>query len=68
MRIKDYHLVSLFNSFSVKEKRLLLKRRLHVVSSHWLEDSLQREEKLCEGIYSLRPKDMEESDTEEESE
>uniref|UniRef100_A0A1J3K4K0 DNA ligase n=1 Tax=Noccaea caerulescens TaxID=107243 RepID=A0A1J3K4K0_NOCCA len=59
---------SVSKSFSVKEKRLLLKRRLHVVSSHWLEDSLQREEKLCEDIYSLRPKDMEESDTEEESE
>ena len=37
----------------------------HVVSSHWLEESLQREEKLCEDVYTLRPKYMEESDTEE---
>lgn len=47
------------------EKRLLLKKRLHVVSSRWLEDSLQREEKLCKDVYNLRPKYMEESDTEE---
>ncbi|CAH2069661.1 unnamed protein product, partial [Thlaspi arvense] len=52
-------------SKSETEKRHLLKRRLHVVSSQWLEDSLQREQKLCEDVYSLRPKDMEESDTEE---
>lgn len=54
-----------FNSFSEKEKRLLLKRRLHVVNSNWLEDSLQREQKLSEDVYTLRPKSKEESDTEE---
>ncbi|ANM71015.1 DNA ligase IV [Arabidopsis thaliana] len=59
----DFTLVS--KSFSEMEKRLLLKKRLHVVSSHWLEESLQREEKLCEDVYTLRPKYMEESDTEE---
>ncbi|WZZ89909.1 hypothetical protein YC2023_118488 [Brassica napus] len=52
-------------SKSEKEKRLLLKRRLHVVNSNWLEDSLQREQKLSEDVYTLRPKSMEESDTEE---
>ncbi|XP_010443392.1 PREDICTED: DNA ligase 4-like isoform X1 [Camelina sativa] len=56
---------SVSKSFSEVEKRLLLKRRLHVVNSHWLEDSLQREQKLCEDVYTLRPKYMEESDTEE---
>ncbi|XP_018511250.1 DNA ligase 4 isoform X2 [Brassica rapa] len=56
---------SVSKSFSEKEKRLLLKRRLHVVSSNWLEDSLQREERVCEEVYTLRPKSMEESDTEE---
>ncbi|XP_022549016.2 DNA ligase 4 isoform X2 [Brassica napus] len=56
---------SVSKSFSEKEKRLLLKRRLHVVSSNWLEDSLQREQKVCEEVYTLRPKSMEESDTEE---
>jgi len=65
MRIKTLFIWSLFNSFSEMEKRLLLKKRLHVVSSHWLEESLQREEKLCEDVYTLRPKYMEESDTEE---
>ncbi|ESQ42689.1 hypothetical protein EUTSA_v10012474mg [Eutrema salsugineum] len=53
------------SSFSEMEKRRLLKRGLHVVSAHWLEDSLQREQKLCEDVYTLRPKHMEESDTEE---
>lgn len=43
----------------------MLKRRLHVVSSNWLEESLQREQKLSEEVYTLRPKYMEESDTEE---
>ncbi|XP_010483218.1 PREDICTED: DNA ligase 4-like isoform X2 [Camelina sativa] len=56
---------SVSKNFSEVEKRLLLKRRLHVVNSHWLEDSLQREQKLCEDVYTLRPKYMEESDTEE---
>ncbi|XP_024012561.1 DNA ligase 4 isoform X2 [Eutrema salsugineum] len=56
---------SVSKSFSEMEKRRLLKRGLHVVSAHWLEDSLQREQKLCEDVYTLRPKHMEESDTEE---
>ncbi|KAL1217452.1 DNA ligase 4 [Cardamine amara subsp. amara] len=56
---------SLLESFSEMETRLLLKRRLHVVSSHWLEDSLQREQKVSEDVYTLRPKYMEQSDTEE---
>ncbi|CAF2331015.1 BnaA10g11190D [Brassica napus] len=56
---------SVSKSFSEKEKRLLMKRRLHVVNSNWLEDSLQREQKLSEEVYTLRPKSMEESDTEE---
>ncbi|KAL0734964.1 hypothetical protein Bca4012_011174 [Brassica carinata] len=56
---------SVSKSFSEREKRLLLKRRLHVVNSSWLEESLQREQKLCEDVYTLRPKHMEESDTEE---
>ncbi|CAH8355367.1 unnamed protein product [Eruca vesicaria subsp. sativa] len=56
---------SVSKSFSEKEKRLLLKRRLHVVSLNWLEESLQREQKLSEEVYTLRPKHMDESDTEE---
>lgn len=56
---------SVSDSFSEKEKRLLLKRRLYVVSSNWLEESLEREQKLSEDVYTLRPKYMEESDTEE---
>lgn len=65
MRIERLFCCLSSNSFSEKEKRLLLKRRLHVVSSNWLEDSLQREQKVCEEVYTLRPKSMEESDTEE---
>ncbi|XP_020879936.1 DNA ligase 4 isoform X2 [Arabidopsis lyrata subsp. lyrata] len=65
MAEKSLDFASVSKSFSEMEKRLLLKKRLHVVSSRWLEDSLQREEKLCEDVYNLRPKYMEESDTEE---
>ncbi|KFK27271.1 hypothetical protein AALP_AA8G360400 [Arabis alpina] len=57
--------ISLSKSFNETEKCLLLKKRRHVVSSHWLEDCLQREQKLCEDVYNLRPNYMEESDTEE---
>ncbi|XP_023637186.1 DNA ligase 4 isoform X1 [Capsella rubella] len=56
---------SVSKCFSEVEKPLLLKRKLWVVNSHWLEESLLREQKLCEDVYTLRPKYMEESDTEE---
>ncbi|XP_010545385.1 PREDICTED: DNA ligase 4 isoform X2 [Tarenaya hassleriana] len=56
---------SLMKSVDEMEKRLLLKKGLHVVSMQWLEESLQREQKLIEDTYSLRPSNMVESETEE---
>lgn len=39
----------------MREKRFLLKGMLHVVQSQWLEDSLERNLRLPEETYSLKP-------------
>ncbi|CAK9179014.1 unnamed protein product [Ilex paraguariensis] len=49
----DFDAIS--NSFSAAEKHLLLSRRLHIVRSQWLEDSLEKGQKLLEETYSLKP-------------
>lgn len=43
-----------FDSFTSSEKHLLLKKGLHVVKSQWLEDCLERDQRLQEGPYSLK--------------
>ncbi|XP_031380675.1 DNA ligase 4-like isoform X1 [Punica granatum] len=47
----DLH--TLTESLSAKEKRLLRKSNLHVVSSKWLEDCLESDRKLPEDPYNL---------------
>ncbi|XP_021893120.1 DNA ligase 4, partial [Carica papaya] len=46
----------LMKSLGTEERCLLSRKKLHVVQSQWLEDSLEREQKLQEDAYSLKPK------------
>lgn len=43
------------NSFSGTEKRLIWNGKLHIVQSQWLEDCVEREQRLPEETYSLKP-------------
>ncbi|GAV59686.1 DNA_ligase_A_M domain-containing protein/DNA_ligase_A_N domain-containing protein/DNA_ligase_A_C domain-containing protein/PTCB-BRCT domain-containing protein [Cephalotus follicularis] len=61
----DVNFNSLLSSFIAADKQFLCSNRLHVVRSQWLEDSLQREQKLLEDSYSLKPSGMVESIAEE---
>ncbi|KAI6682626.1 hypothetical protein NL676_036507 [Syzygium grande] len=53
----------ILRSLCAPEKRLLSKKRLHVVDFKWLEDCMERGEKLPEDPYDLRTTWIEESDT-----
>ncbi|KAE9464229.1 hypothetical protein C3L33_03861, partial [Rhododendron williamsianum] len=55
--------VTVLKSYSSEEARLLRRRSLHVVWSQWLEDCLDREEKVQEETYSLKPTGLEESNS-----
>ncbi|KAI8565875.1 hypothetical protein RHMOL_Rhmol03G0295200 [Rhododendron molle] len=55
--------VTVLKSYSSEEARLLRRRSLHVVWSQWLEDSLDREERVQEETYSLKPTGLEESNS-----
>ncbi|XAR63749.1 DNA ligase (ATP) [Bertholletia excelsa] len=51
--------------FSSSEVNLLRGKSLHVVGSQWLEDCIDKEVKLLEETYSLKPAGLEESNCEE---
>uniref|UniRef100_A0A6N2KVK7 BRCT domain-containing protein n=1 Tax=Salix viminalis TaxID=40686 RepID=A0A6N2KVK7_SALVM len=51
----DVDFGSLVKSFTTAEKHFLLNKRLYVIGSQWLEDSLQRGHKLLEDTYNLKP-------------
>ncbi|TXG61119.1 hypothetical protein EZV62_012482 [Acer yangbiense] len=55
----DLNFESLIKSFNAAEKHLLLNKKLHVVGSQWLEDCLEREQKMEEYTYSLKPSETE---------
>ncbi|KAF7146971.1 hypothetical protein RHSIM_Rhsim03G0267200 [Rhododendron simsii] len=57
----DFDIV--LKSYSSEEARLLRRRSLHVVWSQWLEDCLDKEEKVQEETYSLKPTGLEESNS-----
>ncbi|XP_044472398.1 DNA ligase 4 isoform X2 [Mangifera indica] len=57
----DVNFDSLIKSISTTEKHLLWNKNLHVVGSQWLEDCIEREQKLEEDTYSLKPSGMEDS-------
>ncbi|XP_019197873.1 PREDICTED: DNA ligase 4 isoform X1 [Ipomoea nil] len=52
---------TLLRSFSVSEGRVMCSNKLHVVGSQWLEDCFEKNQKLPEGSYSLKPKNFEAS-------
>ncbi|KAA3485976.1 DNA ligase 4 isoform X1 [Gossypium australe] len=57
----DVDFDSLIKSCSFEEKNLVWKKGLHVVRSQWLENCLERGQKLREDQYSLKPNDFEET-------
>ncbi|KAK6272919.1 hypothetical protein POUND7_010002 [Theobroma cacao] len=57
----DVDFDSLIKSFSCAEKHLFWKKGLHVVGSQWLEDCLERGQKLQEDLYSLKLSEVEET-------
>ncbi|XP_022857520.1 DNA ligase 4 isoform X3 [Olea europaea var. sylvestris] len=52
---------TLLSSFSLTDRHLLHSRRLHVVGSQWLEDCFEKDQKLSEDHYSLKPSGFEET-------
>ncbi|EXC31206.1 DNA ligase 4 [Morus notabilis] len=48
-------LENVLQSFSGTEKRLIWNGKLHIVQSQWLEDCVEREQRLPEETYSLKP-------------
>lgn len=50
----------LYKSFPPAERRYLHDKRLHVVSNKWLEDSVEKQMKLPETTYDLKPDTLEE--------
>lgn len=61
----DVDFGSLVKSFTIAEKHFLLNKRLYVIGSQWLEDSLERGQKLLEDTYNLKPSGLEESNCKE---
>ncbi|KAG4167645.1 hypothetical protein ERO13_A13G208300v2 [Gossypium hirsutum] len=57
----DVDFDSLIKSCSFEEKNLVWKKGLHVVKSQWLENCIERGQKLREDQYSLKPNDFEET-------
>ncbi|OAY80518.1 DNA ligase 4 [Ananas comosus] len=50
----------LYKSFPPAQRRHLHKKRLHIVNSKWLEDSIENRKKLPEDAYNLKPDSLEE--------
>ncbi|XP_050216618.1 DNA ligase 4 [Mercurialis annua] len=55
----------LTKSFTVSEKHLLRNKKLHVIGYRWLEDSLEKQKKLQEDAFSLKPFGLQESNIED---
>ncbi|KDP41107.1 hypothetical protein JCGZ_03237 [Jatropha curcas] len=51
---------ALTKSFTGKDKYFLLNKRLSVIGYQWLEDSLEKQKKLEEETYSLKPSGLQE--------
>ncbi|XP_037486985.1 putative DNA ligase 4 [Triticum dicoccoides] len=58
--LQVYNFDILYKSFSPAERRYLHDKRLHVVSNKWLEDSVEKQMKLPETAYNLKPDTLEE--------
>lgn len=59
----DVDFETLLKSFTSSEKHLLWNKGLHVVKSQWLEDCLERDQRLQEGPYSLKTIGVQDSKT-----
>lgn len=58
--LQAYNFDISYKSFSPAERRYLHDKRLHVVSNKWLEDSVDKQMKLPEALYNLKPDTLEE--------
>ncbi|CAN0912488.1 DNA ligase 4 [Linum grandiflorum] len=59
-------LVALMDSFTERERRYIRNKRFHVVGWQWLEQSVEKEQKLEEDAYSLKPSGLAEWNVDEE--
>uniref|UniRef100_J3M165 DNA ligase IV n=2 Tax=Oryza brachyantha TaxID=4533 RepID=J3M165_ORYBR len=66
--LEAYNFDMLYKSFLPSERRYLHDKRLHVVSNKWLEDSVEKQRKLPETTYSLKPDTLEEIEVERSEE
>ncbi|KAG0463169.1 hypothetical protein HPP92_021645 [Vanilla planifolia] len=55
----------IYKSFPPTQRQMLHQKRLYVLGHHWIEDSLEKNEKQPEGDYSLKPDSLEEHVAEE---
>ncbi|KAK9097494.1 hypothetical protein Sjap_022991 [Stephania japonica] len=58
----DMDVDAIFTSFPKSERHFLLSSKLHIVGHQWLDDSLDKDQKLLEEEYSLKPSFVERSD------
>ncbi|RLM66518.1 putative DNA ligase 4 [Panicum miliaceum] len=66
--LHTYNFDILYKSFPPAERRYLHDKRLHVVSNKWLEDSVEKQMKLSETAYNLKPDTLEELEIERSEE
>ncbi|XP_012702657.2 putative DNA ligase 4 [Setaria italica] len=66
--LQNYNFDILYKSFPPAERRYLHDKRLHVVSNKWLEDSVEKQMKLSETAYNLKPDTLEELEIERSEE
>ncbi|XP_047063165.1 putative DNA ligase 4 [Lolium rigidum] len=58
--LQVYNFDIVYKSFPPAERRYLHDKRLHVVTNKWLEDSVDKQLKLPETAYNLKPDTLEE--------
>ncbi|CAN6250052.1 unnamed protein product [Urochloa humidicola] len=66
--LPTYNFDILYKSFPPAERRYLHDKRLHVVSNKWLEDSVEKQMKLSETVYNLKPDTLEQLEIERSEE
>ncbi|OEL28408.1 putative DNA ligase 4 [Dichanthelium oligosanthes] len=66
--LQNYNFDLLYKSFPPAERCYLHDKRLHVVSNKWLEDSVEKQMKLSETAYNLKPDTLEELEIERSEE
>ena len=64
MKWNSWDSIGCLYSFPPAGRRYLHNKRLHVVSNKWLEDSVEKQMKLSETAYNLKPDTLEELEIE----